>query len=261
MSLTRNSLLVCLLWMIACGPEERIGDAEANPAAEGFDKENSDSMAIAIADEVMSAMGGRKTWDTTRYIAWNFFGMRKLLWDKETGDIRIESLTDDMEILMNINSMEGKVRKDGVEITHADSLKKYLEQGRNIWRNDSYWLVMPFKLKDSGVTLTYVREDTTKAGESAYVLELRFRNVGHTPENKYLVWVDKDEHLVKQFAYFKNASQDTPNFIMPWKNYKQYGNLLLSGDRGERQLTDINVPEDVPEKVFSSFDAGLTGKN
>jgi hypothetical protein len=45
----------------------------ANPAAEGFNESGSDAKAMAIADEVMQAMGGRKAWDKTRYLSWKFF--------------------------------------------------------------------------------------------------------------------------------------------------------------------------------------------
>lgn len=228
--------------------------AQINPAVQGFDKQNSDSTAIAIADEVMQAMGGRNNWDNTRYLAWNFFGARHLIWDKQTGDVRIRSLNDDMEIIVNIHAMEGKVKKNGQELTHPDSVKKYLEIGRNIWRNDSYWLIMPFKLKDQGVTLTYAGPGTTNSGEEADILELKFKNVGHTPENKYHVWVDKEDHLVKQWAYFKNAAQDSANFTLPWQDYKRYGDILLSGDRGERKITEIKVLNSLPEKVFTTFE-------
>ncbi len=52
--------------------------AEDNAPAEGFNAADSDTkaIAIAIADEVMSTMGGRKNWDDTRYITWRFFGFR-----------------------------------------------------------------------------------------------------------------------------------------------------------------------------------------
>jgi hypothetical protein len=52
--------------------------AQKNPPAAGFDEAGSDAKAIQIADMAMEAMGGRKNWDKTRYIAWNFFGNRKL---------------------------------------------------------------------------------------------------------------------------------------------------------------------------------------
>ena len=46
--------------------------------------------ANKIADEVMAAQGGLENWNNTRVIAWDFFGYRNLIWDKWTGDVRID---------------------------------------------------------------------------------------------------------------------------------------------------------------------------
>ena len=221
---------------------------------EGFNMEGSDPKAVQLADSVMAAQGGRESWDNTRYIAWNFFGNRKLLWDKASGNVRVEHLKDDMKVLVNINTGEGKVYKDGAEVTQPDSVAKYLQQGKEAWINDSYWLVMPYKLKDSGVTLKYLGEDTTQAGQQAEVLQLTFEKVGVTPENRYKVYIDKGTHLVSQWAYFKNANDTAPAFVMPWQDYQTYGNLKLSGDRGQAKITDIKVMDEVPETAFTSFE-------
>ena len=222
-----------------------------NPPAEGFDQEGSDLLATLLADKSMQAMGGRKAWDNTRYISWNFFGRRNHMWDKWTGDVRIEEPANDLTILMNINTGEGKVMKSGSVVT--DSLDFYLKRGHGLWVNDSYWLVMPFKLKDSGVTLKYLREDTTLTGNSADVISLSFEDVGVTPQNIYEVWVDTDSKLVTQWAYYPDSTVLEPGFIRPWADYKQYGEIMLSGGRGKNQLSDIQVMEEVPEGTFSSF--------
>lgn len=221
---------------------------DVNPAAEGFDAENSDLKAIAIADEVMEAMGGRDVYDETRYLSWKFFGSRKHWWDKQTGDVRIESQRDDFKVKMNIHDMTGEVWKDGLLITHADSLNKYLKRGKAMWINDSYWLVMPFKLKDSGVTLGYIGEEKSDTLH-ADILELRFRDVGETPENKYWVYVDKKERLVNQWAFYTNAKDEEPRFVMPWKNYQSYGKLKLSGDRGRAKLSEISTDPSIANKL------------
>ena len=90
---------------------------------------------------------------------------------------------------------------------------------------------MPFKLKDTGVSLTYQREDTTQVGDLADVLQLTFESVGVTPQNKYEVWVDKSDNLVKQWAYYSEASQDSASSIWPFDNYSKHDQLLLSSDR------------------------------
>ncbi|WKN41223.1 hypothetical protein [Tunicatimonas pelagia] len=230
------------------------GVAYANPPAEGFNEAASDEKAMAIADSVMQAMGGRKAWDTTQYVSWNFFDIRTLLWDKQSGDVRIEVPRDSAIYLINVNSDQGKVAMGGEEITNADSLAKYVEQGKSIWINDSYWLFMPFKLKDSGVTLTYVGEDTIQGGDMAEVLELRFEGVGVTPQNKYQVYVDPNDYMVTQWAFYPTVEMDTPRFMTPWAEYKNHGSLMLSGDRGERDITDIEVIETIPEGTFSNLE-------
>jgi hypothetical protein len=224
-----------------------------NPPAAGFNTTDSDPKAIAVADEVMTAMGGRRAWDNTRYLTWNFFGSRIHHWDKMTGDIRIESAKDNYTLLMNITDMKGTVKKDGEIMSHPDSLSKYLGMGKSAWINDAYWLVMPFKLKDSGVTLKYKGEGETEAGAMADILELTFNEVGDTPQNKYDVYVDKVSRLVTQWAFYPKYDDPEPRFITPWQDYKKYGAILLSGDRGQYQLTDIGAPATMDAKTFKEF--------
>ncbi len=229
---------------------------EVNPAATGFNEANSDEKAIEIANKVMEAMGGRKAWDETRYVCWNFFGSRKHVWDKHTGMARVESLKSDLKIIVDINadSLKGRVFKDGQEMTQIDSLKEYLQYGKSAWINDAYWIVMPFKLKDSGVTLKYHKQDTTATGIPCDVLRLTFENVGDTPDNAYDVWVDQGSNLIKQWAYYKDNTQETEDFITPWDDYQKYGGILLASNRGRGSITEIEVLETVPENTFNSFD-------
>ncbi|MEO5984348.1 MAG: hypothetical protein ABIP80_02515 [Ferruginibacter sp.] len=218
-----------------------------------FIEKDSEAKAIKIADDVMKASGGKKNWDATHFIAWNFFGSRKLIWDKYTGNVRIESVKNDTKILVNINNLKGKVFKNGAELTNPDSLAKYLEEGKNIWINDSYWLVMPFKMKDPGVTLKYISEDTTQKGVKADVVRLTYKGVGITPNNAFNVWVNKKTHLVDQWAFYKEANQSKPNFVLTWGDYQTFEKIKLSGSRGERKISEIHVFTNLTDSVFTSF--------
>src|SRR4029434_5552416 len=124
---------------------------------------------------------GRSGWDHARVLKWNFMGKRLNYWDKFTGDVRIEA--DSTLILMNINTKKGRAWQSGREITAADSLKSLLDDGYAIWVNDSYWLVMPYKLLDPGVTLRDKGPGELPDGRPAHVLELTFDHVGLTPQN------------------------------------------------------------------------------
>ncbi len=222
--------------------------AATYPAAAGFNAEGSDPQAIAIADASMEAMGGYEAWNETRYITWRFFGGRLHVWDKWTGDIRFEQ--EDLTVLMNINSREGSAWRGAQELSNPDSLQAALERGYRSWINDAYWLVMPYKLKDSGVTLKYKGAEQSQDGRAADVLTLTFAEVGVTPQNKYEVWVDRETNLVSQWAFYGKASDAEPRFIGPWNNWQKHGQIMLSDNRGERGHTDIAVFSQLPDSIF-----------
>ena len=98
------SVLVLVLMLSNCS-EKKVQEVEPdnNPAAEGFNMSASDPEAVEIADRVMLAMGGRKNWDNTHYVCWEFFGRRHLIWDKWSGDVRIESFRDSIQYILNVN--------------------------------------------------------------------------------------------------------------------------------------------------------------
>ncbi len=253
LKITMVSFLTGLM-LFSCGTKNESGRIGENPPADGFDIANSDPAAVELADSIMTAMGGRANWDKTRFISWNFFGNRDLVWDKKEGRARIESHKDSITYLVNLTTLEGRVSVRGNEIAPGDSLRKMLNKARSIWINDSYWLVMPFKLKDTGLTIKYVGEDTLMTGGKCNVLELTFKDVGDTPQNKYRIYVDLTDNLVKQWAYYSQATQDTSNFTRPWDNYKKYGSILLSADRSDGGgPRNVKVDDTVPDKMFTEF--------
>lgn len=235
-------LLLSVLIICSCEPNSTSVSPELNPASEGFNSTNSDAKAIAIADEVMKSMGGRAAWDATDQLSWTFFGNRQHQWNKAEKTAKIYSPKDDITIEMNLEDKSGTASRGDINFTKADSLDIFLKKGMGWWINDSYWLVMPYKLKDSGVTLKYIGKDTTQIGRKSDVLELTFADVGVTPDNKYLVYVDDSSRLVTQWDFYTNSQDSLPRFQSPWKDYKKYGDIMLAGGsiRG-MSLTDISV--------------------
>jgi len=232
---------------------------DTNPAADGFDLARSDPRAVAIADAVMQRLGGRHAWDQTRYITWKFGGRRRHLWDKHTGRLRLERpgphSGKHYVMLVDLDTGTGRAWREGVPVTAPEELGSMIRTARNEWINDAYWLLMPYKLKDAGVTLRYVGEGVTEAGGRGDVLELTFRDVGNTPQNKYYVWVGADSGLVEQWAFFGNAADEEPSFVNPWTGWKRFGRIMLSGDRGELygrpfELVDIAVFDELPESYL-----------
>ena len=243
-----------LLLLTLSGCQEQSNSSESTQATVPVEKGSADAKSKTIADNIITAMGGQEKWDNTNYLSWTFFGSRKLVWDKQGSRARIENPRDTSLYLVDLNTLEGRYFKNGNEITDTAILNKKMTQAKYIWINDSYWLAMPFKLRDPGVNLKYVREDTIPGGLDASVLQLTFNAVGNTPENKYEVYVDHKDNLIKQWSFFKSADQADPPRSWPWDNYQDFNGLLMSTDRSDKSgPSEVMVYDVMDEKVFTEY--------
>jgi hypothetical protein len=209
-----------------------------------------DPQAVAIAQSVLVKMGGREGWERARVLRWRFFGKSLHHWDKNTGDVRIEA--DSTLVLMNLNSKQGRVWHGGAEVTDPAALHDALEDGYAMWVNDSYWLVMPYKMLDPGVSLADRGVSQLADGRPAQRITMTFAGVGLTPENKYDVWVGRDSGLVEQWAYYEKTSDAEPKFTLPWGGWKKFGPILLATEHGRDANWDIAVFEERPAGVFEA---------
>jgi hypothetical protein len=233
----------------ACLLAASLAMAGENPPAPGFDAAGSDARAIAIADRCMDAMGGRARWDAVRCLGWTIFG-RTHLWNKWTGDYRLQA--DTLLVIMNVNSGEGRAWNSGKEMPAGEERQAVLQRARSIWINDSYWFIMPYKLKDTGVTLTCAGERATEDGRAADVLNLAFKGVGDTPQNRYEVFVDRETGLVTQWSYFKNADDTKPGFTLPWTGWTDFAGIKLATGRGRVDVTGIRTFADDQRAAFEA---------
>jgi hypothetical protein len=229
------------------------------PAAAG-----SDAKAVEIAGAVMERLGGQEAWNATRYVRWDFFGSRTHYWDKQTGDLRIEipeRRNDDGElqrpellVLMNVDTKRGRVWAAG-EPTEGEKLQEYLDLGHQAWINDSYWMFMPYKLLDPGVTLEYAGDRELEDGRPCDALDLTFADgVGYTPENRYVVCVARDTGLVEQWSFFADAEDEKARFTLPWAGWRQFGRIWLATEHGQGKDWKIAVEADMPRALFTERD-------
>ena len=242
----RIGILLCalVLWAVAVAGAAR----DENPPAPGFDAAHSDPTAMKLADRVMASLGGRKQWDRVQTMGWTIFG-RTHTWNKWTGDYRLEA--DTTVVVMNIRTMKGRVWEKGTEVVDVAHRDEVLKDAKSIWINDSYWFVMPYKLKDTGVTLKYGGEKATADGRAADMLVLTFANVGDTPDNKYDVYVDRETGLVTQWSYYKTAADPEPRFTLPWNGWGNYDGIMLATGRGKTDVTGIRVSTSDDRTAFA----------
>ena len=240
-----------------------LGSVLAAPPARA---QAADTKAAAVADRVMEALGGADAWNKTRYLRFDFaverdgktVMRRAHTWDKWTGRYRLEASTREGEayvVLLNINTKDGRAWLKGTEL-QGDEAAKYVEQGYAAWVNDTYWLLMPYKMKDPGVSLALDGEDK-KGGEAWDKLRLTFDNVGLTPKDRYWAYVNRKTGLVDRWAYVLKGENKPPT-TFTWQNWKKYGNVMLADDRrnpadGTRiYFPVLDVPGSLPDALFSA---------
>jgi hypothetical protein len=205
----------------------------AVPAAASAETPTSDPQAVAIADRVMEALGGKQRWAELRGIRWSFGfeqndtvrSLRRHSWDKHTGWHRVEGKTRSGQpfcYVENIHDGTGKAWVDGQAI-EPDSAKKLMQTAKRMWTNDTYWMLMPYKLRDPGVILGYDGEVKDSTGTYDRIT-LAFDNVGQTPGDRYWVFVNRANHRIERWEYVLE-NQKPPPGKATWEGWEQHGGL------------------------------------
>jgi hypothetical protein len=226
----------------------------------------SDPKAIEIAGKVMTALGGETAWNNTHYLRFTFavdregktVASRDHVWDKWTGRYRLDGTDKEgkkFTVLMNVNSKEGRAVKDGKPLD-GDELKKALESAYGTWVNDTYWLLMPYKMMDPGVVLALDGE--LKEGDATWdKVRLSFEGVGLTPKDKYWAFVNRKTGLVDRWDFVLKGEKKPPSSFT-WEGWKQSGKVMMANEHKSKDGTRIyfpvlEVPASLPDTTFSQF--------
>lgn len=190
---------------------------------------------------VMQAMGGQQAWDAARYIHFSFvvekggktLEQRTHLWDRFEGRLRFESADKEgkpIVVLMNTSTRQGDAYRSGARLDPAPA-RPFLDEAYETWINDTYWLLMPYKMKDPGVHLRDAGE-VTIGGEIYDRVLLTFDKVGLTPGDRYWAHLNRTTHLMDFWSYIL---QDDPPKSKPtvwaWKDWSWHGRILLSPEK------------------------------
>jgi hypothetical protein len=123
--------------------------------------------------------------------------------------------------------------------------------------NDTYWIIMPFKLRDNGTRLKYVRTHEDTNGATYDVLELSFMpNVGLTPQDKYWLYVNAKTHLIDRWEYVLTGQKPPPQGST-WESWTPIGPIQLSlarrfeGKTAMLRFDNVATPATMNESVFS----------
>ena len=218
--------------------------------------EGRDPKATSVAEKTWGAMGGIDAWKAVAAIRFNFQVEQegqppraaKHLWDRRNGRDHVEGKTRDgkqMVVWVHLGDKTGAAWADGKKLQGTEE-KDALSWAYQRWVNDTYWLIMPFKLLDSGVNLKYEGER-----DGYDVLHLRFEKVGLTPGDQYWAYINKNTGLMDRWEYLLQDEKAKESWN--WVDWTDYGKLKLSNRKiSADQKTAIHF---VPLQIMDSADA------
>ena len=183
----------------------------------------SDAAAQKLAEEVMKASGSAH-WSSVQRIVFTF--------NVAKDGKPLLSAKHDWDLAKGTDKVQWADKSVTVDVCHPPSDGGGKDAYQR-WTNDTYWLLMPLKLKDGGITLTSPEPDT---------LHLSFKGVGLTPGDQYDVRVDPKTHLPEKWDYMPAPGTKTTG---TWEEYKTSGGLTLSTKHtfGDKliTITDLDV--------------------
>ena len=192
--------------------------------------EERDPLAVTIAEKSINAMGGIQGWKAVAAIRFNFQvepegqppRFVKHLWDRKNGRDHVEGKNKDGKwqvAWVDLHTREGKAWIENQQI-EGDQLKETLEWAYARWINDTYWMIMPLKTLDAGVSL---KQEGAKDGYD--ILHLSFSSVGLTPGDQYWAYINQITGLMDRWRY---KLEDQTEGDWNWVEWQDFGKIKLS---------------------------------
>ena len=264
------ALCLAVAAALACGadpsaPSPAAGAEEGAAAPDAADptaaeQGTADPEAAAAAARVLEALGGEEAWSQARFLRFGFAGRRQHAWDRWTGLHRVEGETQEGEsyvVIHDLDTREGRAWVDGEEVA-GERAAELLENAWGAWVNDTYWLLMPTKLRDPGVTLAHEGRREIE-GTEYDVLHLSFAGVGLTPGDQYWAYVHPGTGQMDYWAFrLESMPADAEPVLWRWTGWQTYDGIRLASRReqvgGDRvlELSPIEVSREVPEGAFAA---------
>jgi len=259
-------LLALVLGTVAGSADRADAATAAAPAAPTMGK--ADERSAAIVKELTDAMGGQKTWDNLPYFRFDFVAVKdgkeiarfRHWWDKRVGRCRVEGPDDKGRIvtaIFDLKDKKGRSYTDGIIDTDSTNIASIIKNGYERWVNDTYWVIMPFKLRDPGANLKYSRSESTNDGAVYDVLELSFdQGIGLTSSDRYWLFVNRKTHLIDKWEYVLTGQKPPPQ-PSTWEAWTSVGPIKLSlarrfqGKPVMLRFENVATPAAMDETVFT----------
>tara|TARA_B110001454_G_C12719176_1_gene433953 strand:+ start:460 stop:1737 length:1278 start_codon:yes stop_codon:yes gene_type:complete len=147
--------------------------------------------ADELAHKMLKAIKHKK-YKKTRYLEWSFGGKRHFKWDKEKHIVDVSWDT------IRVNLYTQEIEKSTVffnEKLQEKTDSTIVKKAKDIFNNDSFWLVAPHKLFENGILKSIQKVDKKDA------LLVKYTTGGSTPGDSYL-WTLDSNYLPKSYKMY-----------------------------------------------------------
>ncbi len=281
MSRTFVCMALAAAMLSACGASRQSAATQATPAA--FDAAKSDPKAVAVADQVMAALGGEANWNKAHEIKW-FQAIiidGKMVdgvahsWDRWDGRHRFTRIDPSGSEGVSVHDLFDNERgyafvsgKKGTQKAAAADKDRMIAEARKRFDTDAYPLVIPFKLKDPGVHLKYSEErpeEGAKAGAPAKfdVIEITFDDgVGSAPKDTWFLVVDKATHMPDSVEHHVAGKPENERQGFTLEKWVDAGGLKFATLRKTLGVTKPDSPTvavQIPKEWLDDLPPGIAG--
>jgi hypothetical protein len=226
-----------------------------------------DPEVTRIHARMIRELAPNQGWERTRYLEFDWAvaradggppAIRAHRWDRWEGVARVENSLQDGRTVVAIFSTDdpesGSVWIDGEPVTDEEEAANRLRSAYSTHINDSYWLIMPYKWTDPGVTVRYLGDEVEEeTGIRWERVELSFDEVGLTPQNVYRAWINDATGRMERWEHLR-TSEANPS-PMNWEEWVQPGPISLALNRswnGQLRIffSHVVAAETVPPAAF-----------
>jgi hypothetical protein len=147
--------------------------------------------ANVLAHNILKAIHSN-AYKNTRFLEWSFGGKRSFKWDKENNIVDVSWDTTRVNLhTRNLKNSTVFINNKIQEVADAAVVKK----AKDIFNNDSFWLVAPHKLFEKGIIRSVQKVDNKEA------LLVKYTSGGSTPGDSYL-WILDSTYVPNSYKMF-----------------------------------------------------------
>jgi len=215
--------------------------------------------ALALARKVQDFAGGAEAWAKVDTLLFTFSYIDRIFWDRRENKVRAETVRDRKEgenwapwksAVYDIRAGTDVFKGGEGELTGLQAF----QSAKDKWINHTFWLLVPLKVLDPGTTLAI---DQPQAGDAPGIqrLRLRFSDVGMTPDNQYVLYVEAATGRITRWDFYRNAEAKPLSWT--FEKWTEVGGLKLAlhhnpiGLGRPIHLADVHVNLEAPDGVWT----------